>query len=336
MNLWTPISKTSRSGWLIMLLLFFQLGLQSCQQEEPLKPRKVVAEIDFEDPQDIQLSKASLKYFLFFVDISYPELTEEDHQDSLTMSFIFDRFVEDLTLAVSALEDGIVIPEKAIDDFIQLELTHMTFKLQSPESQRWYRLEIRKRLLIKEFLKREVLEKVDITPEMAQEYYDQHIEEFMVEPKFCVRQIQMEDQEKAIAFKKECDAGQKTFKEVAEMFENDGSSFELAPCLPLASFPEQFQKTIQKLLPGATSNVLKLDYGEKTIYHVLMLERKIPPIEYSFEEILPKIMTILEKENIEKRLNQKKSEFFQRRKVKINEYNLPFTYIPPEGRRSEP
>jgi len=318
---------------LLVALVMFSLG--ACQREASKQTSVPLVEVQFQDTSEQALNVGNLDFFQFFLEISYPELTEDERHDPELLSHVFDRFTEDLVLAGMAMQHEKTVSEKEIDDFIQLELTHMTFKLQTPQVQAFYRREIRKRLLIRAFLKEEILSRIAITEEDAQAYYNEHSNEFMIEPKFCIRQVQFEDEEQAKAFRKDLNAGQMTFKEVAESHKEEADVHELAPCLPLASFPEPFQKTIRNLRSGAISKVLKLDYADKTLYHVLMLERKIPSVEYSFEETLPKIKSILEKEEIEKLLTTKKNTFLEQSALSQHFKNLPFQYVPIENRRSD-
>jgi parvulin-like peptidyl-prolyl isomerase len=317
----------------MVLMLSFIL---SCHHAEKTEQQTLVFRMSSPvQGQNTEFSEASLGFFLFFINISYPELTSEDRNDPEIMSYIFDRFIEDLNLAACAMESGITVSEKNIDQFIQNELTHMTFKLQTPEDQAFYRKEIKKRLLIRNFLKTEIIEKIKLSDDDAKTYYNQHIDHYMIEPKFCIRQIQFESKEKGLEFRKAFNTGQTTFMDLAKTFEENASAYELAPCLPLSSFPETFRKTIRRLKPGSISKVLALDYGSKTLYHVLMLERKTPSVEYKFEEMLPKIKSILEKEATDQRLKQKKIKFSTQRTKVIFKENLPFKYIEPEQRRSE-
>ena len=313
-------------------LCFF---LSYCDKSVENSEKIYIYRIDNLDKAKENCESISLDSFHFFVDISYSEFSEEDRRDKETMSFVLDRFLEDIILSACALEAGIEIDDQTIEHFIQLELTHMTFKLQTPDQQAFYRWEIKKRLLIRDYLRFEILGKIHITDEQIAAYYNQNIDAYTMESKFCIRQVQLESHERAKEFRATFLKSQKSFMEVAETF-IEGHAHELAPCLPLNFFPEPFQKTIRKLRPGSISDVLKLDYGEKTLYHVLMLERKVPEVEYSLEETASKIKLILEKQEIEKQLNKKKIDFQNEHKVHFYEENLPFIYLSPEQRRSDP
>ncbi len=310
------------------------IALAGCKQTQSETPSIPIIQISTPESNNSEVKEINLNAFNFFVAISYPEFTEQDLRDSETMSFVFDRFMEDNIFSSCAENAGIVVDNKTIDNFIQLELTNMTFKLQTEEQQNMYRKEIKRRLLIKNFLHSQVLAKIKVTDDEIEAYYLKNQSLYTKEKQYCIRQVQLETKELADKFRMEYSKGNKSFKEHAEKTMK-GNEHELAPCLPLNSFPEPFQRSIRKMKPGSISKVLKLDYGDKTLYHVLMLERIIPEVDYSLEETASNIKRILEKRQIERRLAEMKGDFKKKHRIQILHENLPFTYLKPENRRRD-
>jgi len=309
-------------GWTTCAILaVLGMGCGTISSETKTNERHVILKIGYRE--------FDIDQFNFFFEKTYPEL--KGTRDDELASVAFDRFKRDMIIAECARNIGLRVTESQIDDFINQQMTQMTFNLLPPEEQAKWRREIEHRLVIQQFLKREILQRVDVSDEVIASYYQDHQDEFVRPEQYRIRQAQITTQEKAEEFRKKLRSTKESFtKLAAEYSENEG--YRLAPPIELQHLPDGFRQALKKMRPGQYSKVIPVTYGELTYYHVLYLESKLPQLQISFEDAYPMIKKNLEREAVRELLKTRIDRFTRNIPIKVFYDHLNMEYIEPEKR----
>jgi len=167
--------------------------------------------------------------------------------------------------------------------------------------------------LASEYLKKEVVEKIDVTPEDMKLYYKEHKDEFGTPEMVRARHIffkvtkSMTDEEKeklkekAEAVLKRVRAGE-DFAKLAEEFSDDGGSKTKGGDLglfPKGKMVPQFEKAAFALNAGEVSDVIESPYG----YHIIKVEEKkeatVEPFDKVKDKVREKIFADFQKAKVE-------------------------------------
>ncbi len=265
--------------------------------------------------------------FSFYLQRAYPELSES--ADDELMSRVYDSFERDLMIYAYANNIGMKVSEERIDNFIEQQMTSITFNLLEPQVQLSWRREIERRLVIQRFLQREIIDRIQIEDEAISAYYEGHPDEFVHPALYRIRHAQTSSLEEANAFRAALKKSNEPFTKVAAQF-SENEAYRLAAELPLAEMPAAFQKALARIAPGQYTKVVELQYGDLTQYHVLYLESVIAEVEEPFDSAYQRIKSELEKEASEKRLLELTEHMRANVPVTRNLKNLSFTYKPAE------
>jgi parvulin-like peptidyl-prolyl isomerase len=182
------------------------------------------------------------------------------------------------------------------------------------------REKITRHLMVEEFLRREIVPKVQVGDKEARSYYDQNKKTFTQPPMYEVSHVFVatidpskegnpeneEDKKKAQAMIKginiealekigranlDLEAG-KSFAEVVQKYSEDDASKAkggiLGTLLPRTTIPE-IAEVMVRLKPGQTSGIIKSDFG----YHIVKLVDIIPSRLLPFAEVQTDILNLL-------------------------------------------
>jgi hypothetical protein len=283
----------------------------------PEPPRQIVVSLGDKafDSQD----------FLAWVDHAYPELESTWLADADMASRMFDRFCEDVRLEALAVHEGIQVGNSEVDDFLNHQLRDRSFKLLEDSQQQFLRSEILRRLRIQRLLRQHILDTIQIDEAELLAHFEAFRHRYQKEPQYCVRQAQFEDQETASAFFSRLKKGKDAFLALAKATPGV-TGYELTSCLQLADFPESFQRTIKRLRVGTVSEVIPLQVGQETAYHLLYLEKRIPAVEFTFEEVREQILQERTSLNAQEILAMRQAAFEAETPMRIHFSALPFAY----------
>lgn len=169
--------------------------------------------------------------------------------------------------------------------------------------------QISKQVVISEFLKREIEQKVRISDEDAKNYYEANKAQYTEQEKYRARHILVDTEGEAKDILNRLNAGE-DFAALAKE-KSKCPSKEKGGDLGLVSKGQmvpEFDNAALTLEPGKTSDVVKTQFG----YHVIRLEEKQPAKERSFEEVKDQIKQTLlplkQKENFEALLKELKDK----------------------------
>ncbi len=190
-----------------------------------------------------------------------------------------------------------------------------------------------KMILAEEYLQRKVSQ-INFTEAELKDYYEKNKANYREPEGVKVRHILIyvpkdadkKTQEKALNRAKQIRAqllkGAK-FEELAKIHSDDTASREKGGDLGVLRAGEtvpEFEKSVFKLKPGEISEPIHSPYG----YHIVRVEKKIPPKELTFDEVKARVKEDLMKE--------KERETFQRLLQELTQKYEPKIYLEKENR----
>jgi peptidyl-prolyl cis-trans isomerase C len=157
-----------------------------------------------------------------------------------------------------------------------------------------------KKIVVAKLIENEVDKKVKITPEEAQQYYENHKEEFMTPALFKASHILLKTEEEAKEIRAQILAGA-DFEEIARKKSIDSTAirggdlgfFQKGQLVP------EFEDAAMKMKKGELSEVIKTQFG----YHLIKLTDRMEPTLREFKAV---------KSLVEERMvNEKRSRLFK-------------------------
>ncbi len=269
-------------------------------------------------------AEVGLDAWNLYLSNNYPELDGE--ADDELLSFIFDKFQRDLLIEKISITLGFGISDDDVANFINTQLTGKKVFAMSPEDQKLWHDEVRRRLAIQQFLSREIIDEAQVSDEDIALYYEENQAEFKQDALYSIRFMQTSSKEQADAFLKELKKSKKLFREIAGNYaENEG--YDLAVPMALEDLLSPFQEKVTRMNPGQYSKVIPVNHGETTYYYVLYLESVTEASQVPSEEAYFQIRKKLERSASDELLQQKILRFEKIIPSVIFPEALPFKYI---------
>lgn len=198
--------------------------------------------------------------------------------EQLIQNKLFDQEIKRLSITVSIkeLEDEL---RQIAGEYTKEELTKR-LKEKNLSLQKW-KDEVRRNLLIKKLIDREVIQKINVDEKDMHGYYEANKESFSLPKRAEVYHIIVPDESEARDISKELLSG----ADFNEMAQKHSLGFEAAAGGKMGIFspgqlPEEFDNVIFKLGAGQHSDVIKTPYG----YHLFKVTKIIEPKKMDFEE----------------------------------------------------
>ncbi len=250
------------------------------------------------------------------------ELTGSETPDSLR-SQMLDEFVERRLVLDQAGQAGVSVSESEIE---QATVDNPQTKA-SPDSA-GSRQEMANDLTIAKYYRQFVLRDVRPSPEEVQKYIDDNRERLADHPGFVVREIRVDNRDKAESLRREVVEGHRDFAEVA----GSGSQAPNAEEGGLSRYdegqlPEVLERAIRPLKPGDVSQVIQSSFG----FHVFKLERRIKPhspedrraqLETKRSQLIEELIARKNQEAVDEAL----ARFLDAAGVRVIDSSLGFTY----------
>jgi len=112
----------------------------------------------------------------------------------------------------------------------------------------------------------------------AENYYEQHQEEFTVKPRYLLEHLLLDSENAAWELKEQLEAGSLTMAEAGTRL-NHGAPGDKRP-VSAEELPPRLAKILPSLQPGEISPVIASTYG----YHLIRIEKKLPAGKIPFAE----------------------------------------------------
>ncbi len=162
------------------------------------------------------------------------------------------------------------------------------------------------------------------------EYYRAHREDFELPERVRLRQILVEDREKAEGAKAQLAAGA-PFADVARRFSEEPGAARGGDqgVLSRDDLPPAFADRIFALAPGESSEIIRADYG----FHIFQVTERRPAELVPLAEAEPEIRERLARERSQGAVEKLAAEALERYDVEVYRRNLPFNY---QGRYESP
>lgn len=180
--------------------------------------------------------------------------------------------------------------------------------------------EIKKQILIREIIKREIIDKVQVSEEEIQKEYNANPAQYTEPEQVKARHIMVSSREKAEAVLAELQAG-RPFEEVArEKSESpDALSGGSMGYIKRGDLDPDLEKVLFELAPGSYSEIIEINDG----FHIFLVEEHIKPrlkeLSEVREEIIARLTPQKQQEAFEKWIENLKSKA----EIAIIEENLP-------------
>lgn len=181
-------------------------------------------------------------------------------------------------------------------------------------------------LEVQDYLRNQLFRGLKVTPEECEAYYKEHIQDYVRNDIVKVREILVDTLEEAQKIQGMLrTSGNRNFNELARQYSKAPTAAEGGG---LGSFqrgelPEEFEKAIFPLAPGAVSQIVRTQYG----YHIFYLDGKTLAHQQKYGEvenqIQEKLMLERQREALAKELAALESQI----KVQMFSDRLDFKYV---------
>ena len=193
--------------------------------------------------------------------------------------------------------------------------------------------QLRRRLLLEAVEKLEVEEKVVVTEEAVQAYYDANLEKYLLPERVQLLCLAVKDEEQAAGYLKEIQDGVRTLDEiVAELSEegrnegpggrNNGDTGLIARNAYTGA--EAFTDAAFALELGQmTQEVFSMEYGGEMYYMLFRLEKRAEPYQQTLEEVKERVERLVKSEMTEAREKAWAAELEQIAQLALYPERLP-------------
>lgn len=239
--------------------------------------------------------------------------------DSETLSRLLDQFIEERLLLQEARKKGIRVDDAAVDRQLK-RLGLMAKPGQKVDAA--LREKIRSNLIVAAFEEEELLRDVRVPPQVVENYYKQHPEEFGKARGVVLRQVLVDE-------KKEAEAIRSLLQERPEEFVVLAERYSVAPDRgQLQSYredelPEQIREAVFSLDPGQTTPILE----EGGRYRILRVVEREDIERRGLEEVRAKIELLLLQRAKVKKLGEAVANLIKSSRIEIQVENIPFRYV---------
>ena len=188
------------------------------------------------------------------------------------MSRLFDRFVDDRLVLVSAAKNGLKPTAQEKREYWNSSGKQDTAGTARPEDLPDDYFES---LIIEKYMN-EVSRGVTASNEDIKAYYEEHKKEFLLPERIKVSQIVVSTEEKAVGIvKKLRDGGEEEFRTLAavESIGPEATRGGVMGTFKPGELPTEMEKVVSSMSPGQLSRVVESPYG----YHIFRLDARYQP-----------------------------------------------------------
>lgn len=303
-----------RKRWPLLSLLMVLPGL-ACSGGAPASPpahtemqSSAIAVLNGET-----IERAEFDTYLAFIQ---GELNE-DPAPTPTLE-LFRDFLTRKLLMQEAKKEGITVSSDQVEEHVA------EWMLPEQQVEPNIRNHVYEFLVTQRFLRRKVLDGIEVTQRELQQYYANHAQEYVVEDQAHVREILVDSREEANQVLAELQRlpaiDNRNFQAVARL-RSKGITAESGGDLGIfarGDLPDEFEKAIFALKPGEISKPFQSGHG----FHIFYLEEWIPKHDQKFYEVRRRIFDELTAEKERLALEAFLDRKFKESSVVIRDPNL--------------
>lgn len=244
---------------------------------------------------------------------------EVDGGDEL-LSRLLDQYLEEQTLLTRALQLELQASEADLQRFMETRAPRIDDS--DPEERERFLRNVRETLLAEKLKELVFAERVKITREEIEAYYNREPERFRQSTRIQLRQILVDDRSRAEQLLDELAEDPSRFREVAEVH-SEAPDRGMTGSYEEAGLPEDIRNAVAGLDSGGLSGIVQDSQG----FHIFQLVGREADQELPLTEVHRDIEAILYREKSEKVLEEFLRELGDEIPVTIVEQNLGFDYI---------
>ncbi|MBL8208385.1 MAG: peptidyl-prolyl cis-trans isomerase [Blastocatellia bacterium] len=251
-------------------------------------------------------------------------LQQQSQEDSnLSQSSLLDEFVRQRLIVQTALAKGIAVTEEEVrrEETDQHQQTNVEGSNQNQAALvgKERAAEIEHNLIIRKFYKAEILKNVAVTPEEIEQHYKNNPKRYPQEPSFCVREIKVDDAEKAEQLRKQALDKPADFAILSKEHSTAPSKGSLH-CYYPKELPEVLENAAMPLKDGGISTVVKSNFG----YHIFQMVKKQEP--QPFDKIRKQVEDDLLRSKNQSVIDAYLNQALGNAKIKVQADKLGFNY----------
>jgi foldase protein PrsA len=251
-------------------------------------------------------------------------LQQQSQEDNNQLqSSLFDEFVRQQLIVQTATDKGISVTEEEIrrEETDQHQQTNVEGSKQNQPALvgKERAAEIENNLIIWKFYKAEVLKDVAFTPEEVEQHYKNNPKRYPQELSFCVREIKVDDAQKAEDLRKQALEKPADFALLSKEHSTAPSKGALR-CYYPKELPEMLENAAMPLKDGGISTVVKSSFG----YHIFQMVKKQEP--QPFDKIRKQVEEDLLRSKNQSVIDAYLNQALANAKIKVQADKLGFQY----------
>ncbi|MDD5542562.1 MAG: peptidylprolyl isomerase [Acidobacteriia bacterium] len=284
----------------------------------PLPPQTVIARIGDENYTHGQ--------FREFLAERFPESSNPIPSNNKVLSALLDEALNDRLVLKEAVRQGITVSAKEVQEYLQnTSLTSPKSEIHpgsTPPSTPEQRA--RDILLTEKYLNLLLATVPPISKADERRYYETHGAEFQEPERYHIEEILVKNEPLAEAVLQML-AKRKSFESLAQKYSENSMAKRGGDLgwFARGELPEQLEKAVWGLKPGAHSQIVKTDYG----FHIFKVKEIRAGYQLSFDAARPGIQTALGQEHKNEILAQTIERLRKETPPTIEVQKLDFKYI---------
>jgi len=311
---------------LVSLLAGASIGLAACGWKDRVRRflqgderRNVVVRVG-----DVQYPQSDLDRFF---DSRLSDFRDPAQADRVK-SKLLDSFVEEKLLLCEAERRGVEPDPEALRRMV-LKLAESAADRDQPGAgARDAEIErsVRESLKMQRYLRDFVLKGIRVEPAECEEYYRQHLGDYVRNDVVHVREIMVGDAAQADRILASLKVNKnKNFGELARVHSTAPSAADGGDLgkFSRGDLPEEFERAIYSLAPGTVSRVVRTAYG----LHIFMVEEKVLAHQQKLFEVQDEIAEKLVTERQRARIDAEVDALLKRIPVEVYPERLGFYYV---------
>lgn len=251
------------------------------------------------------------------------EFPVQEQSDEIR-SALLESFIEQKLLLSEAVERGVKVDEGTVQRMLESAADEPGRQLTADEEAS-RRRGIEESLKVQRFVSEYVIRDLRVSEEECQQYYQEHLADFIRNDVVHAREILVDDRAQAEKIQASLKANRnRNFAELARLYSKAPTAARGGDLgrFQRGELPGNLEKAIFRLAPGTASRTITTEFG----YHIFLVEEKISAHQQKFFEARREIEEKLLLERQRSAIDKEVSFLAQQTPVEIYPENLGFRY----------